>query len=65
MAFVDTDADPEMLEPELRIYAKEHLALFQCPGYYIFLPIDQWPRTGTGKISKKELRKLAVQVLKK
>ena len=65
VAFVDTDADPEMLEPELRIYAKEHLALFQCPGYYIFLPIDQWPRTGTGKISKKELRKLAVQVLKK
>ncbi len=65
VAFVDTDADTAALEPELRVYAREHLALFQCPGYYIFLPIDKWPRTGTGKISKKELRKLAVKHLKK
>ena len=36
VAFVDTDADTAALEPELRVYAREHLALFQCPGDHIF-----------------------------
>lgn len=64
VAFVDTDENEAVVEQELRAYAKEHLASFQCPGCYIFLPIDEWPRTGTGKISKKELRKLAAEYLK-
>lgn len=63
VAFIDTDRPTEGLEEELRIYAKEHLARFQCPYYYIFMKRHNWPRTETGKISKKELRKVAVSCI--
>lgn len=63
VAFIDTDRPTEGLEEELRIYAKEHLARFQCPYYYIFMKRHNWPRTETGKISKKELRKVAVSYI--
>lgn len=63
VAFIDSDIPGAQLEPELRAYARVNLARYQCPCHYIFLRRSGWPRTETGKISKKELRQLALEQL--
>lgn len=40
-------------------YCRRNLSRYQVPKYYFYSDSDRWPRTGTNKISKKELRRWA------
>lgn len=42
-------------EAELRCHLEERFARWQCPDGFVF--VDEIPRTSTGKLNKKELRK--------
>ena len=61
VAFVDLLDTSEHNKRELYHFCHEHLAPFQIPKYYIFLDNALWPRTGSGKIKKSDLRLLAEQ----
>lgn len=57
--FVDADGNADGFEAVLTEYMKENLARFQIPGYLIFGDSDLWPRTGSGKMIKGKLKKMA------
>ncbi|HSR68806.1 MAG TPA: long-chain-fatty-acid--CoA ligase [Acidobacteriota bacterium] len=54
MALVVLKDDRQASEEELIAYAREHLAHFKCPRAVRFY--DEFPKGGTGKILKRELR---------
>ncbi|HZQ31304.1 MAG TPA: long-chain-fatty-acid--CoA ligase FadD2 [Mycobacterium sp.] len=55
-AFVVKQKDSSIGEDEIKSYVKEHLARYKVPREVIFL--DELPRNPTGKILKRELRKI-------
>ena len=65
VAFVDLADTSEQNKRELYHFCHEHLAPFQIPKYYIFSNNVLWPRTGSGKIKKSDLRFLAQQKIAK
>jgi acyl-CoA synthetase (AMP-forming)/AMP-acid ligase II len=46
----------EVSEPDLVAFCRARLAHYKCPQCVEFL--DSFPKTGTGKILKRELRKV-------
>jgi len=55
-AYVVKEAGSSLTEDELKAYTKEHIAAYKYPRVIEF--IDALPMSATGKILKKELRKL-------
>ena len=49
-------AEPEAALEEIRQHCRRHLARYQLPKYYQILSPDEWPVTGSGKISKRMLK---------
>ena len=49
-------AEPAAALDEIRQYCRHHLARYQIPKYYQLLYPDEWPVTGSGKISKRLLK---------
>jgi acyl-CoA synthetase (AMP-forming)/AMP-acid ligase II len=43
-------------DAEIISFSKEHLAHFKCPKRVVFIPADEMPRTGTGKVLHRVLR---------
>ena len=64
VAFVESDEETEEVKRRIISYCEAHLARFQIPKYIIFGNHEQWPLTDTGKIKKRELRKMAEKMLK-
>jgi fatty-acyl-CoA synthase len=48
--------DSSIDEDAIKVYVREHLARYKVPREVIFL--DELPRNPTGKILKRELRKI-------
>jgi acyl-CoA synthetase (AMP-forming)/AMP-acid ligase II len=46
--------DPSLTEAEVLRFARDHLAGYKVPKTVAF--VDELPRTGSGKILKRELR---------
>jgi fatty-acyl-CoA synthase len=57
-AFVVKQKDSDLDEDAVKTYVKEHLARYKVPREVVFL--DELPRNPTGKILKRELRKIDV-----
>ena len=57
-AFVVKQKDASVDEDAIKLYVREHLARYKVPREVIFL--DELPRNPTGKILKRELRKIEV-----
>ena len=57
-AFVVKQQDSSVDEDAIKVYVREHLARYKVPREVIFL--DELPRNPTGKILKRELRKIEV-----
>jgi fatty-acyl-CoA synthase len=57
-AFVVKQKDSSIDEDAIKVYVREHLARYKVPREVIFL--DELPRNPTGKILKRELRKIEV-----
>ena len=55
-AFVVKQKDSSVDEDAIKVYVREHLARYKVPREVIFL--DELPRNPTGKILKRELRKI-------
>ncbi len=55
-AFVVKQRDSTIDEDAIKVYVREHLARYKVPREVIFL--DELPRNPTGKILKRELRKI-------
>ncbi len=55
-AFVVKQQDSDLDEDGVKSYVKEHLARYKVPREVVFL--DELPRNPTGKILKRELRKI-------
>jgi fatty-acyl-CoA synthase len=55
-AFVVKQKDSDLDEDAVKTYVKEHLARYKVPREVVFL--DELPRNPTGKILKRELRKI-------
>jgi acyl-CoA synthetase (AMP-forming)/AMP-acid ligase II len=55
-AFVVKQRDSSIDEDAIKVYVREHLARYKVPREVIFL--DELPRNPTGKILKRELRKI-------
>jgi len=55
-AFVVLRPDTELSEADLKAYVKQNLARFKVPRKVVFL--DELPRNATGKVLKRDLRKL-------
>ncbi|MBY0441288.1 MAG: long-chain-fatty-acid--CoA ligase FadD2 [Mycobacteriaceae bacterium] len=55
-AFVVKKPDAAIDEEAIKVYVREHLARYKVPREVLFL--DELPRNPTGKILKRELRKL-------
>lgn len=53
------DADPMPSAEDLSAFCKERLANFKLPREFVI--VEEFPRNGTGKIMKSELRELQVQ----
>ena len=47
--------------PDLKAYLAPHFAKWWLPDAY--LPLDELPKTGVGKINKKLLREMATEIL--
>jgi fatty-acyl-CoA synthase len=58
-AFVVKQENSDLDEDGVKTYVKEHLARYKVPREVIFL--DELPRNPTGKILKRELRKIEVE----
>ena len=63
VAFIEAIQDDHETKTSIEAYCLKHLARYQLPKYYFYSDSRSWPRTGTGKISKKGLRTLAMQLL--
>jgi len=63
VAFIDAKDTSEEGRQEIQKYCKDKLAKFQVPKYYFYSDSDTWPRTGTGKITKTQLRCYAEKLL--
>ena len=61
--FTDMEADPRDKDEAFRAYLREHLLSYQFPKYIIYLSREKWPKTASGKISRKELKKMAGRIL--
>ena len=57
-AFVVKQKDSSIDEDAIKVYVREHLARYKVPREVVFL--DELPRNPTGKILKRELRKIEV-----
>ena len=57
-AFVVKQKDSKLSEDDVKSYVKEHLARYKVPREVVF--VDELPRNPTGKILKRELRKIDV-----
>jgi fatty-acyl-CoA synthase len=57
-AFVVKAEGATIGEEDIKLYVKEHLARYKVPREVVFL--DELPRNPTGKILKRELRKIEV-----
>jgi fatty-acyl-CoA synthase len=63
-AFIELAPEATRLSLEdLRARCKQHVAAFKVPRHVIYLQADEWPVTTAGKVSKPDLRHLAVQRL--
>lgn len=63
VAFIEA-ADPSVeTQKAIGDYCEKNLARFQIPKYYFYSDSSTWPRTATGKMSKKLLRQLAMELL--
>jgi non-ribosomal peptide synthetase component E (peptide arylation enzyme) len=54
--------DSKLTPEELRGFLKEKIATFKVPEKFYF-QYDQLPRIASGKIAKKELRRLTIEKL--
>lgn len=63
-AFVELYEDKPGAVSEIQEYMKRKLARFQQPEWILPMKASKWPRTSTGKISKKELKMIAERKLK-
>ena len=55
-AYVVKESGSSLTEDELKTYTKDHIAAYKYPRIIEF--IDALPMSATGKILKKELRKM-------
>jgi fatty-acyl-CoA synthase len=58
-AFVVKQEESSLDEDAIKLYVREHLARYKVPREVVFL--DELPRNPTGKILKRELRKIEVE----
>lgn len=63
VAFIDAKDTSEEAKEQIQAYMKKNLGRFQIPKYCFYSDSASWPRTGTGKITKKGLRELAKEKL--
>jgi len=63
MAWVQTHADEQLSEQEIRDYCKEKLAHFKVPKY-VWL-VNEFPMTVTGKLQKFKMREIAMREMGK
>ncbi len=54
-AFVELKAGEQATEEEIKVFCKENMASFKCPGQIVFTEL---PKTSTGKIQKFRLREM-------
>ena len=64
VAFIEPVTDDEETHRRIECYCSANLAKFQVPRYYFYSNCRDWPRTGTNKISKKDLRAWAQELIK-
>ena len=65
VAFIHPVALTEETEEAIMRFCRENLARFQVCKYYFFSDSRLWPTTPSGKLSKKLLRALAVELISK
>ncbi|MDR0454040.1 MAG: long-chain-fatty-acid--CoA ligase [Deferribacteraceae bacterium] len=58
IAYVTTEPGAEVTEKKLKDYTKKNLAAFKVPKTFVF--IDTLPMTQTGKVLKRELKKMVM-----
>lgn len=64
-AFIELDPKTERMSLEdLRALCKKHVAAYKIPRHVIYLRTDEWPVTTAGKISKPDLKKRAIEILR-
>lgn len=65
-AFIELEPGARELPlEELRTLCKRHVAAYKVPQHVIYIRAQEWPVTAAGKISKPDLRKLAIERLGK
>lgn len=62
IAFIEFYEEQTSSVSELHQYAKKHLARFQQPCQIISMSARDWPKTSSGKVSKMELKKMAIKL---
>lgn len=62
-AFVDLREDTLEIRNAVKQYCKQNLAKFQIPKYFIFGSSQLWPKTGSQKINRKELKRQAEDLI--
>ncbi|MDO4268241.1 MAG: class I adenylate-forming enzyme family protein [Eubacteriales bacterium] len=60
-AFIQLKSDSAENRLAAEAYARERLAKFQVPKYFIYMKAEDWPRTSTGKVQKFRLKELAAE----
>ena len=63
VAFIEPTDYSEQTKERIKQYCRDNLACFQIPKYFIFSSNQCWPRTGTGKIQKKQLKTVASELV--
>jgi fatty-acyl-CoA synthase len=58
-SFVVTRDDAQLTEDDLRTFCKANLASYKIPRHVFFIAESDVPRTGSGKVEKPALRKVA------
>ena len=59
VAFVEFYDNREEAIPEIQEYIRQKLARFQQPAWIFSINASEWPKTSTGKIVKRALKKMA------
>ena len=63
-AFVVCQPGAQMTEAELQAFCKASLASYKVPKHILFLAEHEIPRTGTGKVEKPALKRLAQESIR-
>jgi long-chain acyl-CoA synthetase len=63
-AFIVLSPGQTATEEEIILWAKENMAAYKAPRQVVFTAMDDLPKTATGKILKRELKRMEIEKAK-